>query len=376
MRAAGAKAPAERSFGQAPQGTWLLEEANMRMHRSILSGLAMGALLAGLALAGAAAAASVSDAWITTKLKASLVAAPDVSAIDVDVDTRGGRVTLHGMASTEAERMRAEAIARQVDGVREVRNLLQVVPEDRRAQVSANDRELKRRVEQALRGDRSLEGITVRSVSLGVVLLGGEAGSVSDHLRALEVTRGVEGVRGVESEIESPDRLADAEIWREPDVAAEQDSVRSLARDLWITSAARVKLLAAGASAFNVSVDTRGGVVTLFGTVDSEGEKTAAADAIQTIDGVLAVRNELQVVPTARRDETRRADERIQQDVQRRLGGQQDLQDADIDVEVHDGVVRLTGSVTSQNDRLAALTTARSGAGVRSVVGDLRVERD
>jgi osmotically-inducible protein OsmY len=256
------------------------------MHRSILAGLAMGALVAGLALAGAASAASVSDAWITTKLKASLVAAPDVSGIDVDVDTRDGRVTLHGMASNEAERTRAEAIALQVDGVREVRNLLQVVPEDRRAQVFADDRDLKMRVEQALSGDRSLEGIAVRSVNLGVVLLGGEAASLSDHLMALVVTRNVEGVRGVESGIESPDRLADAQIWREPDVAAEQDSVRSVARDLWITSAARVKLLAAGASALDVNVDTRGGVVTLFGAVDSQDEKIAVANAIQAIDGV------------------------------------------------------------------------------------------
>jgi osmotically-inducible protein OsmY len=66
----------------------------------------------------------------------------------------------------------------------------------------------------------------------------------------------------------------------------------------------------------------------------------------------------------------------IEQEVQQRLRRRPDLQDADIDVEVHDGVVRLTGSVTSQEDRLAALTTARSGEGVRSVVGDLRVEQN
>jgi len=344
--------------------------------RSILAGLAMTALVAGLAHAEPASAASLSDAWITTKLKVSLVAAPDVSAVDVDVDTRDGRVTLHGKTSTEVKRARAETIARQLDGVREVRNLLQVVPEDRRAQVSAYDRDLKARVEQALRTDPSFDGITIRSVNLGVVLLGGRARSLSDHMRVLVVTRSVEGVRRVESEIESPDPLADTQIWSEPEVAVEQDTVRSMAKDLWITSAAKVKLLAAGAPTFDVSVDTHGGVVTLFGTVDSLDDKTAVADAIHTIDGVLAVRNELQVVPAARRDETKRVDQRIQQDIQRQLSGRKDLDDADIDVEVHDGVVRLTGSVASQNDRLAALTTARSGAGVRSVVGDLRVERD
>jgi hypothetical protein len=38
--------------------------------------------------------------------------------------------------------------------------------------------------------------------------------------------------------------------------------------------------------------------------------------------------------------------------------------------------MRLTDSAPGQKDRLAALTTVRSGAGVRSVVGDPRVEQD
>jgi len=52
----------------------------------------------------------------------------------------------------------------------------------------------------------------------------------------------------------------------------------------------------------------------------------------------------------------------------------EELSDAKIAVEVANGVVRLTGKVRSQSDRLTALTLARATDGVRSVVGDLEVK--
>jgi osmotically-inducible protein OsmY len=92
---------------------------------------------------------------------------------------------------------------------------------------------------------------------------------------------------------------------------------------------------------------------------------------------VKTVRNEIQVVPASRQAAVEQKDEQIHQAVNDRLGSRDELSDADIAVEVKNGVVRLTGSVASQEDRLQALTTARRGEGVRSVVGDeLRVERN
>jgi osmotically-inducible protein OsmY len=217
----------------------------------------------------------------------------------------------------------------------------------------------------------------VQSVNQGTALLGGKVDSLTAHLRALEVARSVDGVRRVESEIQSPDRLADNEIWHEPDVAAPPGSkpgMRSAASDLWITSAAKVRLLASDAPGMDVNVDTREGNVTLFGAVGSEAEKKVAADEVRKVDGVKSVKNELQVVPAPRKEATQRRDEQIQEDVAKRV--QDRVANGDINVEVANGVVRLSGTVPSQGDRLAALTAARSGEGVRSVVGDLRVERN
>jgi hypothetical protein len=59
-------------------------------------------------------------------------------------------VTLHGKASTAAEKAKAESLAKQVEGVREVRNLIQVVADSDAEAVSVLDADLEKRVEEAL----------------------------------------------------------------------------------------------------------------------------------------------------------------------------------------------------------------------------------
>jgi osmotically-inducible protein OsmY len=75
--------------------------------------------------AGPADAAS-SDLWITAKVQAKYFLDADVKASDVDVTTHDGIVTLEGAVETEEERRQALAIARNTDGVREVRDQLRV----------------------------------------------------------------------------------------------------------------------------------------------------------------------------------------------------------------------------------------------------------
>jgi osmotically-inducible protein OsmY len=88
------------------------------------------------------------------------------------------------------------------------------------------------------------------------------------------------------------------------------------------------------------------------------------------------VHNELQVVADAKRDAVDAKDEDIERGVETTLAGSSSLHRDDIDVEVKDGIVRLTGSVPSESDRLAAGFAARKTPGVRAVlVDDLRIEK-
>jgi hyperosmotically inducible protein len=69
---------------------------------------------------------ALDDATITAKVKANLIADPEVRALSIDVDTVDGRVTLQGKVASENLKAEAEKLARITPGVRQVLNLIQV----------------------------------------------------------------------------------------------------------------------------------------------------------------------------------------------------------------------------------------------------------
>lgn len=320
-------------------------------------------------------AASRPDAWITTKAKISLLTTEGVSGSVIHVDTMEGRVTLYGKVSTADEKLKAANVARAIEGVHDVRNLLQVVPVELQDAMEVSDADLKTRLAGALEKNKALgdSEIRVKSVNAGVVLLEGKAKTLSDHRRALEIAAREKGTVRVESSIESPDRLADSEIWQE----GAYDSARSegsTARDIWITSAAKVRLMANSETpAMEINVDTNGGIVTLFGVVSTQKAKDAASNEVRKVGGVKSVNNELQIVAKENVHLVAEKDADIKSAVERRLATHEDLEDSMIDVEVSNGIARLSGSVGSQVDRLTALTAARGTSGVRAVLDDLKL---
>ena len=70
----------------------------------------------------------VDDAAITTAVKAKMAEDKSVSATAISVETLNGTVQLSGFAKSQAEKDRAESIARNTKHVREVRNSIVVRP--------------------------------------------------------------------------------------------------------------------------------------------------------------------------------------------------------------------------------------------------------
>lgn len=69
---------------------------------------------------------TIDDASITASVKVALAFERGVKATEINVDTRGGTVTLSGTVGTEAERQLARKVAEDVDGVKEILNRLEV----------------------------------------------------------------------------------------------------------------------------------------------------------------------------------------------------------------------------------------------------------
>ena len=70
----------------------------------------------------------IDDAGITTAVKAKMAEDKGVSAAAISVETLNGTVQLSGFAKSQAEKDRAESIARNTKHVRDVRNSIVVRP--------------------------------------------------------------------------------------------------------------------------------------------------------------------------------------------------------------------------------------------------------
>ncbi|ULQ45388.1 BON domain-containing protein [Flagellatimonas centrodinii] len=72
------------------------------------------------------AGAYVSDAALTTKVKAALAAHGELSALAISVETDQGIVTLSGDVESDANAALAEEVVSGLDGVKDVHNALEV----------------------------------------------------------------------------------------------------------------------------------------------------------------------------------------------------------------------------------------------------------
>jgi len=149
------------------------------------------------------ARADVKDSWITTKAKIVLLTTDGFSVNGANVDTIHGNVVLHGTVGTTADRTQAEQTVRKLDGVKSVKNLLQVVPVTMKEAVASTDSDIKGRVEASLKTDTKMDDVKVSSVNNGVVLLSGKAANLNETLRAIENAYSVNGVHRVAIEIQT-----------------------------------------------------------------------------------------------------------------------------------------------------------------------------
>jgi len=323
----------------------------------------------------AAYATARSDAWITMKAKTALYLDEDIKGTTISVDTINGRVTLHGKVEGEREKSRAAEAVKTIEGVTNVRNLLHVASSAQKAAMTQRSDDLiASDVAKRLKTDRGLDNssISVKSVDKGAVVLTGKAASLDDHQRALYYAASAPGVHRVVSEIDVSDTLPDDDFKTDVVIKRTSGAVRS---DLWITSATKMRLAADSRTpATEINVDSRDGVVTLFGMVPSQDSKAAAAEMAQGVAGVKRVENQIEVVSTAKQEMVQARDEEIQEGVRKALSDRGEQENANINVQVENGVVRLTGTVPTWQRNLSAVYVARSVAGVRSIRNEMTVK--
>jgi osmotically-inducible protein OsmY len=142
----------------------------------------------------------ITDSWLTAKTKIALYGDDRIKGGQVSVETVQGVVSLRGKVDSADAKTAAAAVAQAVEGVKRVRNDLQVVPAGTRKAVEASDTEITRQVEGRLAKDARLKKVDVRTDGGAVILTGAVLG-IDASARASELARGVPGVRMVKNEL-------------------------------------------------------------------------------------------------------------------------------------------------------------------------------
>ncbi len=142
----------------------------------------------------------VTDSWVTSKVKISLFADERVKGTQVSVDTTKGVVHLRGKVDSAEAKNAASDIAQGVEGVKSVKNDLQVVAPRARKAVDASDSDIAKAVVTRLSKDKQLKKVDVRT-DAGVVTLTGQVPTIGASAKASEMARGVSGVKSVKNEL-------------------------------------------------------------------------------------------------------------------------------------------------------------------------------
>ena len=183
-------------------------------HKSVVAGFTIAALVvAGPAFAQSTmtdkaksvtqeAKTGMSDSWMTSKTKIALFSDDRVKGRQVHVETKDGVVYLRGKVDSSEAKAAATDVAKGIDGVKNVKNELQVVAPSTRAAVEADDKQIYKNVEQRFKQDPQLKNAKIDAkVDGGVVVLTGEVKSIDTSARASEIARSVPGVRSVKNDL-------------------------------------------------------------------------------------------------------------------------------------------------------------------------------
>jgi hyperosmotically inducible protein len=196
--------------------------------------VALGLMLATAPLVAQASrdtSTMVNDAWITTQIYAKFFADSAIKARNIDVETVSGVVTLRGTIQNNAERNQAVAKAKSTEGVKQVVDKLTLPQAEKPAGESSD---------------------TARSSS--------SAEQMKAHAKSAA------------------------------------DRVGKEISDTWITTKVQaIYFLDKDVKGMQIDVTTKGGVVTLTGTVPTEATRQKAVADARSIEGVSQVVDHLTV---------------------------------------------------------------------------------
>jgi hyperosmotically inducible periplasmic protein len=143
-----------------------------------------------------------------------------------------------------------------------------------------------------------------------------------------------------------------------------------------VTDNIRKSLDQAGYKDVSVSQDREKGVVTLTGTVPTDGDKTQAESIAKSSAGAQVVADQIAVRPPGNESDAKTVDSDLDKGIEKNLDAMlvKNRLEKGIKYDVKNGVVTLTGDVRSQSRRTQVERLASTVPNVKQVVNELEVK--
>jgi len=141
------------------------------------------------------------DPWMTAKTKIALFADGRVKGSEINIETSKGSVIIRGKVDSDEAKQAAEGITKGIDGVKTVKNELQVVAPAKREWMN-DDSSITIRVIAKIAKDYALSVAGIHAeTSAGVVSLSGEVSSLLTSAQASWTVWQVPGVKSVKNDL-------------------------------------------------------------------------------------------------------------------------------------------------------------------------------
>lgn len=216
------------------------------------------------------------------------------------------------------------------------------------------DEQIKSDIVSELKWDARVDASNIKvTVDAGIVELSGNISSYLAKRAARECAHSVYGVVSVIDNIE----VAFPVTYNIP--TDEEIKNNALNAILWDSEVDSSK----------IEIKVENGIVTLQGTTDAFWKKKRAENDIEFLSGVIAVKNELSIVPTKSL-----IDEDIAEDILASLRRKVDVAADKVNVYVKNGVVTLSGKVEDYSAWLAAYNSAENTLGVIDVKDKIQIK--
>lgn len=301
--------------------------------------------------------AFVRDEVIQQNVINALAYDPATESFEVDVTSDNYTVTLSGTVDSWQEKQLAAEVAKGIEGVQSIENNIDVKFNGYRSD-SEIEAEIQRRMQSSIWVDE--EAISVK-VADNVVTISGYVGDLPEKNRAYTMAW-VPGVKNVNDEELVVASVLDNEMQKKNRfMTVTDEQIKSTIEDALMYDP-RV-------ASYQPNIEVENQVVTLTGTVKDFLAKRAAGENAKNTYGVQTVNNNLLVEPTFSP-----ADEIIEAHVEEALLWDPVVERYEINVDVVNGEVLLSGTVNNTLEKNRAVRVAGGITGVVDVNNAITIQ--